>query len=116
VWRAAVKCFAFTRELRNNPKAIAAYQQYHRNVWPEIEHTQRRLGVKTIKIFLRGQRLFLSIETTDEYDPERAFAEYMRGPKVVEWERLMEGVFEKQLPEAQGGEWWLPMETVYTLE
>ena len=111
-----MKHFAFTLNLKNDSKAIAAYKEYHRNVWPEIERTQRRLGVKKIRIFLHGRRLFLYMETADDYDPQRASIEYLREPKAVEWERLMQTNFQEQLPEAKPGEWWLPMEPIYELD
>jgi L-rhamnose mutarotase len=111
-----MKYFAFTLNLKDDPAAIAAYKKYHRNVWPEIEQTQRRLGVKKIRIFLHGRRLFLYIEAGDNYDLAKASAEYMKVSKAVEWERLMRENFQEQLPEAKAGEWWLPMEPIYELE
>ena len=114
--RDIVKYFAFTLNLKNDPKAIAGYKEYHRNVWPEIERTQRRFGVKKIRIYLHGRRLFMYYETTDDYDPQTAFAESMKEPKGAEWERLMQENFQEPLPEAKPGEWWLPMEPIYALD
>jgi L-rhamnose mutarotase len=111
-----MKHFAFTVNIRDDPKAIAGYKEYHRHVWPEIERLQRRLGVKKIKIFLRGRCLFMYMETADDYDPPKAFGEYMQEPKAVEWESLMQEMFEGQLPEALAGTCWLPMEPVYSLD
>lgn len=111
-----MKYFAFTLNLRDDPKVIAAYKEYHLNVWPEIERTQRRLGIKKARIFLHGWRLFMYYETTDDYDPQTAFAESVREPKGQEWDRLMRENFQEPLPEAKPGEWWLPMELVYALD
>lgn len=111
-----MKYFALTLNLKDDLKAIAAYKEYHRNVWPEIERTQRRLGVKKIRIFLHGRRLFLYMETADDYDPQRASVEYLKEPKAVEWERLMQANFQEQLPEAKAGEWWVPMDAIYALD
>jgi L-rhamnose mutarotase len=111
-----MKYFAFTLNLKDDPAAISAYKDYHRNVWPVIEQTQRRLGVKKIRIFLHGRRLFLYIEAEDAYDLEKASAEYMKVPKAIKWEKLMQENFQEQLPEAKSGEWWLPMESIYELD
>jgi L-rhamnose mutarotase len=111
-----MKYFAFTLNLRNDPKAIAAYKEYHRNVWPEIEDLTRRIGVKKARIFLHGRRLVMYLETTDEYDPQTAFAEIMKDPKGAEWDGLMKDNFQEPLPEAKPGEWWLPMESVYAMD
>jgi L-rhamnose mutarotase len=111
-----VKYFASTLNLKNDPKAIADYKEYHRKVWPEIERAVRRTGVKKLRIFLHGRRLFMYMETVDDYDPQRAFAEYLKQPRAVEWERLMQANCQEQLPEAKAGEWWLPMEPIYALD
>jgi L-rhamnose mutarotase len=111
-----MKYFGYTLNLRDDAQAIAAYKEYHRNVWPEIEAMQRRLGVTKIRIFLHGRRLFLYLETSDDYDPVKAGPEYMKDPRIVEWERTMQDKFQEPLPEAKPGEWWLPMEAIYELD
>ena len=110
-----MKRVAFTLNLRNDPKAIAAYKEYHRNVWPEIEQAQHRLGVEKMRIFLHGRQLFLYMETKDDYYPQRDFAKFLKDPKVVEWERVMREL-QEQLPEAGPEEWWLPMELIYAMD
>jgi L-rhamnose mutarotase len=111
-----VKYFAFTLNLKDDPKAIAAYKEYHRKVWPEIDRIQRRVGITKTRIFLHGRRLFMYYETTDEYDPQTAFAESIKDPKGAEWDSMMKEKFQEPLPEAKPGEWWLPMEKVYALD
>jgi L-rhamnose mutarotase len=102
--------------LRNDPEVIAAYKEYPRKVWPEIERNQRRVGIKETRIFLHGWRLFMFYATTDDYDPKTAFTESIKDSKGADWERLMRESFQEPLPEAGPGEWWLPMELVYTLD
>ena len=111
-----MKYFAFTLDLRNDRAVIAAYKEYHRKVWPEIERNQRRVGFMKTRIFLHGRWLFLYYETTDDYDPKTAFAESIKDPKGAEWEHLMRESFQEPLPDAGPGEWWLPMELVYALD
>ena len=111
-----MKFFAFTLNLKDDPKVIASYREYHRNVWPEIEANQRRVGITKTRIFLHGRRLFMYYETTDDYDPQTAFAESIRDPKGAEWDRLMREEFQEPVPDANPGEWWSPMEAVYTLD
>ena len=111
-----MKYFAFALNLKDDPQAIAGYKEYHKNVWPEIELVQRRVGIIKTRIFLHGRHLFMYYETTDDYNPQTAFAESMRDPKQAEWDRVMREKFQEPLPEAKPGEWWLPMEVVYTLD
>jgi L-rhamnose mutarotase len=110
-----MKYFSFTLNLKDDADAIAAYKEYHRHVWPEIEEMQHRLGVTKVRIFLHGRRLFLYMETSDDYDPQKAGVEYMNDSKCAEWELLMRAKFQEPLPEAEAGEWWLPMEPLYAL-
>lgn len=114
--RKIVKYFAFTLNLRDDPKAIAGYKEYHRNVWPEIERNQRAVGITKTRIFLHGRRLFMYYETTDDYDPQTAFTELMKDARGAEWERLMRDNFQEPFPNAKPGEWWVPMELVYALD
>jgi L-rhamnose mutarotase len=111
-----LKHFAFTLNLKNDPQAIGQYKEYHRHVWPEIERMQYRLGVRKIRIFLHGRRLFLYLETEDHYDPAAAAVEYFKDPKIVEWEHLMRANFQEQFAGAKPGEWWTAMEQIYVLD
>ena len=108
--------FAYTLNLRNDPKAISEYKEYHRQVWPEVERMQYRLGVTKIRIFLHKRRLFLYLETEDRYDPVTAAAEYLKDPKIIEWENLMRANFQEQFADAKPGEWWTAMEEIYVLD
>lgn len=111
-----MKYFGFTLNLRNDADVIASYKEYHGRVWPEVERTLRRVGVKKMRIFLHGRRLFLYMETADEYDPKTSRAEYLSEPRVAEWERMMQEKFQEPLPEARPGEPWLSMEPIYSLD
>lgn len=109
-----MKFFGRTINLRNDPKLIAAYKEYHRNVWPEVESQLSKLGVTKMRIFLLGRRLFMYIETTDAFDSDAFVAKWMQEAKCVAWEEIMQK-FQEPLAEAKPGEWWLTMETVYQL-
>lgn len=111
-----MKFFAYTLNLRDDAQAIEQYKEYHRRVWPEVEHMQRRLGVTKIRIFLHGHRLFLYIEAQDHYDPAVAALEYVKDPKVVEWEQLMQARFQERFAESKPDEWWVRMEPIYVLD
>lgn len=111
-----MKEFAYTLNLKDDAAAVAAYKEYHRNVWPEVARMQRKLGVTKIRIFLHGRQMFLYIQAGDDYDPAKAAEEYLKEPRIVEWERLMQDKFQEQLPGSKPNEWWQPMEVVYALD
>jgi len=109
-----VKYLGLTINLKDDPKVIAAYKEYHRNIWPEVEASLRRVGVLRSRIFLLGRRLFMYMEVADDSDGSTYLARYLEEPKAVEWEKLMAQFFEA-VPEAKPGEQWAMMESIFEL-
>jgi L-rhamnose mutarotase len=107
-----MRFFGRTINLKDDSKAIESYKEYHRKVWPEVEHQVGKSGVTKMRIFLFSRRLFMYIETADDFDPEAFVAEWMQNPKCVAWEEIMQQ-YQEPLPEAKPGEWWTTMEPVY---
>ena len=101
--------------LKNDSAAIEAYKQYHREVWPEIVAGLHQTGVTKMKIYLRGCRLFMYVETVDGFNPTTDFAKGQATPRGREWNSLMSTLQEKA-PEAGPDEWWAMMEQVYELQ
>ena len=68
---------------RIKPGAEERYEQYHREVWPEVLAEIRRSGITKYVIFRAGLDLFHYIECED-YD--RAIAEIAKDPTSMRWE------------------------------
>jgi L-rhamnose mutarotase len=109
-----MKCFGLTLNLKDDPRVIASYKEYHRHVWPEVEASLHRVGITSLRIFLLGRRLFMYMETTDDFDPDTYDTDYLEEPKAVQWEDLMKPLQEAVL-KAKPGEWWALMEAIYEL-
>lgn len=110
-----MQSFGMTLNLKDNPQAIETYKSYHQNVWPEVESALKRIGVTSMKIFLIGCKLFMYLETVDEFNPERDFARYLADhARCRQWDELMQ-TFQEKVPEAGVDEWWALMEPVYEL-
>ena len=108
-----MKSFGMTLLLKNDPKMIEKYKEYHRQVWPEVEASLEAIGVTSMQIFLLGNRLFMYLETVDGFAPERGYAKHMENhPRCRQWEDLMR-TFQEKVPEAGEDEWWASMERVY---
>ena len=105
-----MKRVAMTVKIR--PELIEEYKQYHRNVWPEIEQMQRRLGFRNVSIFFCGDTLFLYQEYHGSQSIEQAWAEYSANEKCQEWEKLM-SKYQVRSPNALPGIKWAQMEEVY---
>ena len=110
-----MKTWVLTLDLADDPKAVRAYRRHHRAVWPEVERSLRRVGVRGLDIYRLGRRLVMFLETKDGFDLERSFAAHATShPRVAEWEALMK-TFQRRPPGARRGEWWAVMEPVYRL-
>ena len=62
-----LKCSASTLSLKDDPQLIQQYISHHRNMSQEQLDGMKRNGINRLKIFLRGQRMFMFVETTDDY-------------------------------------------------
>ena len=110
-----MKAYGLTLNLREDPQAIETYKQYHRQVWPEVEEALKAVGVTTMKIFLLGRRMFMYMQTVDDFDLNRDFPKYLdHHPRCRQWDELM-CTFQEKVPEAGPDEWWALMEQVYDL-
>ena len=107
--------YCLTLELKNDPKLIAEYKRYHQKIWPEITESIQDAGIDNMEIYLRGTRMFMIMDVSDQFSFERK-AEADRGnPKVQEWEALM-WKFQQSLSGARPGEKWQLMEKIFELE
>jgi L-rhamnose mutarotase len=110
-----MKTYVLTLDLKDDPGAIRAYRRHHRAVWPEVERSLRRVGVRGLDIYLLGRRLVMQLAVEDGFDLERDFAAHARShPRVAEWEALMK-TFQQRAPGARRNEWWAVMTPVYRL-
>ena len=94
-----MQTFGLTLMLRNDPAKIESYKDYHQRVWPEVTARLREVGVREMRIFLRGTRMFMYIETDDDFEPRRDFVRVNEDPKSAEWNQLMADLQERA-PEA----------------
>ena len=107
--------FGLCLNLKGDPDIIEQYKAYHRDVWPEVLDSLREVGITGMDIYLLGNRLFMAIETVDDFDPVHDFPRYLEmHPRCREWDVLMRN-FQERVPEAKPGEWWATMEQVFEL-
>jgi L-rhamnose mutarotase len=71
---------------RLKPGVEERYEEYHRNVWPEVLAANRRVGVTKYVIFRDGLDLFHYIECADF---DRALAELAGDPVNQRWQAEM---------------------------
>jgi L-rhamnose mutarotase len=106
--------YCLALDLKDDPAGIAAYEEHHRHVWPEIERSIRDAGIEVLEIYRTGNRLFMIMEVGDGFAFEAKAAADAANPKVQEWEALM-WRFQQALPWAKAGEKWVVMERIFAL-
>lgn len=109
-----MKHYALALDLKNDPELIAEYKQFHKKIWPEIEMSIKESGIESMKIYLLGNRLFMTIEALDSFSFETKAEMDANNTVVQQWEELMWN-YQQALPMAKPGEKWLLMEKIFEL-
>ena len=109
-----MKRYCLALDLKEDSKLIAEYENYHKNVWPEIIKSIKESGIEVLDIYRTGNRMFMIIEANDDFSFEKKAAMDTANPKVWEWEELM-WKFQQALPWAKTGEKWILMDKIFSL-
>jgi L-rhamnose mutarotase len=110
-----MKSYAKTILLKNDPGKIAEYRRHHDQIWPEVVASFRKVGVLDMRIWLIGYRLFMVMDTEDDFDPDTDLEKYLQlDPKNDQWENLMAS-YQEPVPEARPGEYWADLELVFRM-
>ena len=110
-----MKRYTLALDLVNDEKRIAEYEQYHKKIWLEIKHSITDSGITDMEIYRLGNRLFMIMETNDDFSFEKKGKMDAENPKVQEWESLM-WHYQQALPMAKSGEKWLLMNKIFDLK
>ncbi len=108
--------YCLALDLKDDPKLIAEYEDWHKaeNGWPEIKKSILDGGIVDMQIYRTENRLFMMMETEDNYSAEKKAEMDANNPKVQEWEQLM-WKFQQPLPWAKEGEKWVLMAKIFQL-
>jgi L-rhamnose mutarotase len=106
--------YCLALDLKDDPELIAEYERHHDRIWPEIVQSIKSSGIDVLDIYRTGNRLFMIMETNDQYSPEEKAKADAANPKVQEWETLM-WKFQQALPWAKPGEKWIVMDKIFGL-
>src|SRR5688572_30116856 len=104
-----MKRYTLALDLIDDPSKIREYEEYHKNVWPEIKKSITEAGILSMEIYRVGNRLFMIIEAADDFSFDRKKQLDGSNPRVAEWEKLMWN-FQQPLPFAKPDEKWVLME------
>lgn len=103
-----------TLNLKDDPELIKEYVKRHSQdeFWPVIGEEIRRVGILDMEIFIFENKLFMVVETPEDFDWDSAFAELAKRPKQIEWEEYM-SVFQDCGEGLSSTEKWQLMDRIF---
>jgi L-rhamnose mutarotase len=109
-----MKRYCLALDLKDDQKLIAEYEAYHVNGRPEIKRSITDSGILNMEIYRILNRLFMIMDTRDDFSFEKKALMDASNPNVTEWEELM-WKYQQALPTAEPGEKWLLMKNIFQL-
>ena len=109
-----MKRFCLALDLKDDAALINEYEVYHREVWPEILKSIRDAGILQMEIYRISNRLFMVMETDDDFTFEQKAKMDEANEKVQQWERLM-WKYQQAIPGSKPGEKWRLTERIFAL-
>jgi L-rhamnose mutarotase len=104
--------YCLTLDLKNDPELIKSYEEHHKAIWPEITKSIKDSGITDMQIYRFETRLFMIMETEDDFSFERKAEADTTNPKVQEWEELM---LTYQQPFEGSSQKWVLMDKIFQL-
>jgi L-rhamnose mutarotase len=109
-----MKRYCLALDLQDDARLIAEYERYHQEVWPEILQSIKEAGVEQMEIYRVKNRLFMIMETKEDFSFEQKAEMDTANARVQEWEQLM-WKYQQAIPGGKPGEKWRLMSKIFTL-
>lgn len=106
--------YVFFLDLKDNQASIEQYDQWHKNVWPEVESQILNAGIFDCKIYRFNNRLVLIVQSEHPVDWELKSRNDSLHRPTVEWETLMWN-FQQAIPGTLPGQKWMMGQQIYKL-
>jgi L-rhamnose mutarotase len=107
--------YVFFLDLINDEELITQYDQWHQEVWPEVESQILKSGLSSCRIYRVSNRLVLIANSILEMDWTKKSESDLAHTPTVEWENLM-WKFQNAIPGSAPGVKWRMAELIYKLE
>lgn len=108
-----MKRYCQTLELKNDQALIDKYVAEHANVWDEVQQGMKEVGILDMQIYIHENRLFMIVDTVDDFDWQRDMNRLASLPMQAEWDM-------DQYQEVEQGkkstDKWQMMEQIFTLQ
>ena len=106
--------YCLTLDLKDDAALIAEYEAHHKAVWPEVLGSISGSGIISMEIYRYNARLFMIMETVDDFSFEAKATMDAANAKVQEWEQLM-WKYQQPVKGAVAGEKWVLMDKIFQL-
>ncbi|MCL1679329.1 L-rhamnose mutarotase [Elizabethkingia miricola] len=106
--------YALALDLKDDDELIRQYEEYHKQVWPEILESIKNSGIQNMEIYRTDNRLFMIMEVGEDFSFDAKTEADAGNPKVQEWENLMWD-YQQALPKSKPGEKWVLMDKIFSL-
>lgn len=107
-----MKRYCLALELKDDEGLIAEYEAHHKKVWPEVLKSICESGIIDMEIYRIQNRLFMIMETDDDFSFEQKELMDASNLKVQEWEKLM-WKYQQAIPGSKPGEKWRLMTRIF---
>lgn len=110
------KRYCMTLELKDAPKLIEEYEEWHKpeNIWKEVPEGLSKVGILDSEIYRSGTTLFMILTVPIEFDFETQMGILAELPRQAEWEDFMTK-YQASKPGASSAEKWTKMKRVFKL-
>lgn len=111
-----IKRYCQMLDLHDDPKLIAEYRRLHseKESWNEILDGIRSVGILEMEIYNKDNRLFMIVETVQDFDWYSAMKKLATLPRQAEWEEKV-SFYQKCRQGASSEEKWQLMERIFRL-
>jgi L-rhamnose mutarotase len=109
-----MKRYCLTLDLIDEPESIRVYENHHAagNAWPEVTQHDKDCGILGMEIYRTGNRMFMIMETADDFSLEEKVLKDSKILIIQKWEALM-WTFQQAIPWAKPGEKWVLMDRIF---
>jgi len=111
------KRYCKTLQLENDAALIEEYKKLHAmgNAWPEITQGMKDVGIIDMEIYLDGTTLFMIMDTTQNFNHNKAMTKLATLPRQSEWEAAVSKYQKKPVSSSAKDKWKL-IERIYKMD
>ena len=106
--------YCLALDLKNDQKIFSEYEEIHQKVASEIIDSIKEAGITGMEIYRVSNRLFMIMETDENFSFEKKEEMDNANPDVQAWEKLM-WKYQQALPGAKPGEKWVLMNKIFDI-